>query len=110
MAAVFQAVEITWGGEVYRVKPTMRILNEIEQLSPLSKIARRILDGEPPKSHIAVAVAILLRSAGVQVSDEDVYAELVTGDSSFVADVGIALIRAAYPSTGKPEGDQESKG
>lgn len=106
MASVFNDIEINWRGEVYRVKPTMRLLNEIEQLSPIAKIARRILDGEPPKSHIAVAVGILLRSAGARVSDEEIYAELVTGDVQFISGVGMALIQAAYPSVGKPEASE----
>ena len=97
MAAVYRDIQISWGGEEYSIKPTMALLNQIEQKFSLSRVASRMMDGDTPTSHLAVIVGIMLRSAGAKVTDDEVFAELMTGDASSVTEMGTALLTAAFP-------------
>ena len=109
MAAVFQELEISWGGEVYRVKPTMKLLNQVEQNVSLSSIAFRLGKNEPPVSLMAVVFGIFLRSAGCDVTDEEIYAELILGDKTNIVEAANLIIMAAYPQLGKPEAETTSE-
>ena len=104
MAAVFQELEISWGGEVYRVKPTMRILNEIEQSVSISSIAYRVSKGEPPISLMSHVLAIFLKHAGANVDEEDIYLELMGGNTEAVQQLAQLIVLSAYPQMGKLEG------
>lgn len=97
MAAVYRDIQISWGGEEYSIKPTMALLNQIEQKFSLSRVASRMMDGDTPTSHLAVIVGIMLRSAGATVTDDEIFAELMTGDASAVMEMGTALLTAAFP-------------
>lgn len=103
MAAVFRNLELSWGGEAVSVKPTMELLNRIEQKVSLSAVAYRAMRGEPPLSHIAFIVGTFLREGGVSVTDESVYGELCNGTSADIQQVTEAVILAAFPHLGKPE-------
>jgi len=106
MAAVYQDIELTWKGETYTVRPTMRLMQDIEQRFSLSRVAHRITQGDTPLSHMAAIVAIMLRSAGCKVTDDDVFVELLKGDSDDIKDMSIALITAAFPVT--PKGNERA--
>jgi methanogenic corrinoid protein MtbC1 len=106
MAAVFRELEIAWDGKTYKIKPTMRLLNEVEQSVSLSMLAYRLSKGEPPITLIATVFGVFLRSVGVNVNDEDIYSELLNGDKASLAEVAQFIIMAAYPQTGKPEAPQ----
>ena len=86
MSAIFEEVTITWGtdddGEPveYTVTPTYRMIQQIEQRVSIAGMSSRIINGDPPVSHMAEVIAILLRNAGAKVSPDDVYAELMTSD------------------------------
>ena len=67
MAAVYRDIELTWGGEEYRIKPTMQLMQDIEQHFSLSRVAHRISKGDVPLSHMATMVGVMLRSAGCNV-------------------------------------------
>jgi len=109
MAAVFEELVINWNGKEYRVVPTMRLINRIEQEVSLSNIAQRILCGRAPLSHIAVAVAIILNSAGAGVSSEEVYAELMTGDAGAAGDLMNVILAAVFPQLGKVLAPEEEE-
>ncbi len=101
MAAVYQEITLTWKDEEYTIRPTMRLMQDIEQQFSLSRVAHRITQGDTPLSHMAAIVAIMLRSAGCKVTDDDVFQELLQGSSDDIQEMAIALITAAFPI--KPE-------
>lgn len=100
MAPIFPEVVLTWGGEEFRVTPTMSLLNKIEQQGvSLSSIILRSAEGNPPISHIATAIYHFLLSAGAKVKWEDVYSEIsqFNGLEEAVNAIGLA----AFPRAGK---------
>src|SRR5690625_6838995 len=80
MAPVYKTVTLEWHGKKYTIKPTLELINEIENKFSLSRVVSRIAAGDPPISHIATMVGTMLRYAGAQVSDDEVYAELLAGE------------------------------
>jgi hypothetical protein len=104
MAAVFRDLVLHWKGNEYRVKPTMTILNRIEQDVSLSVLAYRISSGTPPLSQLATVISHFLNAAGVRdVTAEDVYVEIMNGDKKIVGDMAGAVMLAVFPQAGKAE-------
>jgi hypothetical protein len=104
MAAVFRELILNWKGSEYRVKPTMGILNRIEQDISLSVLAFKITSGNPPLSQLATVFAHFLNAAGAKdVTSEDVYVEIMNGDKKVVGDMAAALMLAVFPQAGKVE-------
>lgn len=101
MASIFQEVVLTWRGTEYRITPTMRLLNRIEQDVSLAVLAGRISNGDVPITHIATAVSIMLQSKGAKASAEDVYAELLGDDPEVVSEMAQAIMLAAFPTPKK---------
>lgn len=105
MAAIFEEVTITWGtdedGEPveYTVTPTYKMVQQIEQRISIAGMAGRIAAGEPPVSHMAEVLSILLRSAGADASPDDVYAELMTtDDTESLGELANVVMTAFIPS------------
>lgn len=105
MAAVYQDILLEWKGAEYTIKPSMKLLQDIEQKFSISRVAHRITTGDVPLSHMASIVGIMLRSAGSEVTDDEVFSELMQGDAQVVQDMAIALISAAFPFVGEAQGN-----
>ncbi|OZI21719.1 hypothetical protein CAL18_12390 [Bordetella genomosp. 7] len=97
MAAVFQEVTIGWKGVEYRIKPTLALLNRVEQKVSLSALAHSLGTGAPKLTHIASAIAVFLQAAGASVTEDDVYVELIHGDQGAVTSMAHAIVIAAFP-------------
>src|SRR5690625_509313 len=108
MAAVFQTVEIDWRGKSYKIKPTMRLLNTIEQDISLSRLVHRLESGDMPLSHIATVIAAFLQSAGAEVTADEVYADLLGDDAADLGTVASAIIAAIFPATGGKKSKPQS--
>ncbi len=78
MAAIFEEVTLEWNGQTYTVTPTYRMIQRIEQDVSIAGISQRLAEGNPPMSHIASVVGVLLRAAGAQVEDSDIYEKMLT--------------------------------
>ncbi len=103
MAAVFRELEVSWDGQTYRVKPTMGLLNKIEQDVSLSSVAQRISQGRPPISQLALILAAFLQAGGCKVTSEEVYTELLAGDADVLWEMTGAVLSACFPQKGKAE-------
>jgi hypothetical protein len=104
MSAVFRELILNWKGSEYRVKPTMAILNRIEQDVSLSVLAFKISTGNPPLSQLATVIGHFLNAAGARdVTAEDVYVEIMSGNKKVVGDMTAAVMLAVFPQTGKAE-------
>ena len=105
MAAVYQDILLEWKGVEYTIKPSMRLMQDIEQKFSISRVAHRITNGDAPLSHMAAIVGAMLRSAGAEATDDEVFSELMQGDAQAVQDMAIALISAAFPFKGAAQGN-----
>lgn len=102
MSTAFNDVALGWQGKTYTLKPTMEILNRIEQKVSLSSLAASFAVGAPKLSFVAVAVATMLQIAGADATDEQVYAELLHGDPATINNMAQAVILAAFPAVPNP--------
>jgi hypothetical protein len=105
MSAVFKDVELAWDGKTFVVKPTMLLLNRIEQRVSLAALIRGLSTDAPPLSHLAFVVGEFLRAAGCKVEDEEVYRELMTGEVQDLISVRDAVLNAIFPEP-KKKGSQ----
>src|SRR5690606_37185937 len=104
MSAVFRELVLNWQGSEYRVKPTMALLNKIEQDVSLSVLAFKITSGNPPLTQLATVISHFLTAAGAKDAPaEEVYAEILHGDKKIVGDMAAALMLAVFPQRGKAE-------
>jgi hypothetical protein len=105
MSAVFRELVLHWKGTEYRVKPTMAILNRIEQEPfSLSVFAYKMATNNPPLTQLATIIAHFLNAAGAKdVTSEEVYVEIMNGDKRIVGDMAGAVMLAIFPQVGKAE-------
>ncbi len=102
--AVFREMTVTWKGQEYSFTPSMRLMRSIEMGDiSFTDIAVRTSQGRPPISHIAFVLAKMLASAGAKVTEEEVYAELVTGEQESITALISAVLTAFSPSDHKPK-------
>jgi hypothetical protein len=103
MSAVFRTVELTWDGKAYEVKPTMQLLNKIENRVSLAALVRGLSSDAPPLSHLAYVVGEFLRAGGARVDDDEVYRELVTGGVAELFVVSNSILAAVFPEPKKKD-------
>jgi hypothetical protein len=103
MSAVFKDVEMSWEGKTYTVKPTMMLLNQIEQRVSLAALVRGLGSDAPPLSHLAFVVGSFLRAGGARVEDDEVYRELMTGDVAGLIAMRDSILSAIFPEPKKKE-------
>jgi hypothetical protein len=101
MSAVFRTVTLAWDGKTYEVKPTMELLNRIENRVSLAALVRGLSTDAPPISHMAFVLGEFLRQAGARVDDAEVYRELMTGESSDMIAMRDAIFAAVFPAPKK---------
>ena len=115
MSAIFEEVTICWGTDdegnpvEYKVQPTYRMVQAIEQKVSIAGLSDRVMRGDPPMSHIADVIAHMLRSAGAKVDSEEVYAEMMNSDDAdAITDLAMVVITAFVPQK-KSSGSRKSK-
>lgn len=102
--AVFRDITITWRGADYTVTPTLRLMRMIESGNiSFTAMAARVSSGEPPISHVAIALAKLLQAAGAPVTEEQVYEELWNGDPAAVQHLVTSVLLAFSPGERDPK-------
>lgn len=107
MAAIFNEIVIGYAGAEHSVKPTFAMINKIEQpvISgglgiSLAGLSARASRGEVAISEVARIMGYLLRSEGVDASDEDMYVEMLTSGrgSEYIEAVTTAFFPVVRPS------------
>jgi hypothetical protein len=83
MAKVFQDIELEWGGRKYVIpsNKVMQVIARIEDVVTLAELHKFGAKEAAPLAKIAMAFGSVLRFAGANVEDQDVYAGLFTGDT-----------------------------
>jgi hypothetical protein len=103
MASVFKDVDLNWDGKTYTVKPTMLLLNRIEQRVSIAGLVKGLGTDAPPLSHMAFVVGEFLREGGCRVDDAEIYRELMTGDVQSLIGMRDAILSAVFPEPKKKE-------
>lgn len=107
--AIFRDVTITWRGKDYTVTPSMRLMRLIEMGDiSLSDIAVRTSQGRPPISHLAFVISKMLQSVGAEISEEEVYSEILRGDQSQVQNM-IGVVLMAFSPAEDERGNQDAQ-
>lgn len=96
--AVFREIKIVWRGKEYFVTPSMRLMRSIEMGDiSLTAIAVRTAQGLPPISHIAFILHRMMIAAGIPVTEDEVYEELINGDQAAVGELISLALKAFTP-------------
>jgi hypothetical protein len=101
MAGIQKEIAITFKGEKYDVKLSMDLINRIE-MSGVNLLKLQLMvdeDSIPPTSLLSTFYASLLNSAGVDVSAEDVWGELVNQDPIGLINASKSALRAMFPAS-----------
>ena len=112
---VYPEVSIEWAGKTYDTKVTMKIINKIEQSVSLTGLIVKVQSGEVPLSHLAVVYGNLLRSAGVNASDDDVYGAMFGVESECglsqqdIIAASAAALAACFPTNVPVSKDAKKK-
>lgn len=118
---VFREIDIEWGGETYHVTPSNRLLRRIEgEGISLAHMITRVSEGQPPISEVCYVMEQLLKTGGAEVSEDEIYdevmCELSDGKDDAFARMALAIVEAISPQgmTGKkpeaPAGKPQRKG
>jgi hypothetical protein len=115
--SVFRDVTITWRGKEYIVTPSIRMLRTIEMMGiSLFSVATSISSGAPAFASLSSIAGVMLRSAGADVSDDDVYAEmqksLTSGNAQSIVEMMGVILVAFNPveeDTGKADAQSASQ-
>jgi hypothetical protein len=100
--AIFRDVVLTWKGVDYTVTPSMRLMRSIEMGDiSLTDIAVRAASGRPPVSHLAYVISKMLQSSGLNVSEDEVYSEIMGGKDEEIGKLFAATLTAFMPDAGE---------
>jgi len=96
--SVFREMQISWGGESYAFTPSMKLLRSIElQGISIMSVAAQVAQGQAQASLMSTIIGSVLRSAGFKVLDDEVYAELTTGNAKEVMELYQKVMVAITP-------------
>lgn len=101
MAAIQKEITIGFKGEKYDIKLSMDLINRIE-LGGVNLLKLQLLvdqEAIPPTSLLASFYALLLNSAGVDVSSEDVWGELINADPVGLINASKTALSAMFPTS-----------
>jgi hypothetical protein len=79
--SIFEDVSLKWNGAEYKVEAgkIMGAIAVIEEVVTLQELAEYATTGKTPLSKLAMAFGSVLRYAGANVKDEEVYAGMFQG-------------------------------
>lgn len=115
--SVFRDVTITWRGKEYVVTPSLRMLRTIEMMGiSIFGVASSIQSGTPAFASLATIAGVMLRSAGANVSDDEIFADmqnaLKSEKAQSVVEMMGAILMAFNPvedDAGKADAQSESQ-
>lgn len=86
MAGGFSEIKLTWDGTTYTIPPrrVLEAISAVEEVITLDVLQRYMHKGSPPLAKIAMAYGALLRFAGAEAENDDVYSALFSGNSGAV--------------------------
>lgn len=82
---------INWKGKVYSLVVTMEVIDRIENHISLITMVRRCAAGDVRMSHAAKLISLVLKEAGCDASQEEVYGDLFGGSEVSPAELRTLL-------------------
>lgn len=101
MAGIQKEITIGYKGEKYDISLSMDLINKLE-LNGVNLLKLQMMveqESIPPTSLLASFYALLLQSAGVDVSAEDVWGELIHADPIGLINASKTALSAMFPSS-----------
>jgi len=101
MASIQREITIGFKGEKYDIPLSMDVINRIE-LNGVNLLKLQLLVEQepiPPTSLLSSFYALLLQSVGVDVSGEEVWAELINADPIGLINASKTALSAMFPSS-----------
>jgi hypothetical protein len=102
---IAREVKIEWKGKVYDFTPSNRLIRKIEaEEVSLTRMVDEMGRGVIKLGQLAYVVATVLQSAGVDVTEDDMMAELQGAGAIEVATLASQILAAIFPASaeGKP--------
>lgn len=95
---IWKDIEIEYKGETYTVKPTLELINKLEQRDgcSLTSLMMRAAKADIPSSISAIIIATVVNHAGGKTTPEQVYQEL-GGISIELSRIAADIIIACLP-------------
>lgn len=111
MAAIWSDITLEWDGEEYTVRPTMELINILEQGEgrSLSKMFIRLNQKDLPSSVACDLIAKVLQYAGADVSAEDVFVKTGGGVDKTAIVMVMQILAALMPPVDIPGADKQPK-
>lgn len=113
MAAIYQEIELEWGGRTYNLTPTYRVIQQVEQRISLASLVHRMSRGEPPFSQLADLLSAVLRAAGCRDESADpeaIHAMLYDPDhADRLVEACNAVVVALMPKPKRDQGNAEPR-
>jgi hypothetical protein len=98
---IFEDIAVEYNGEKRTIQSNqvMRLIARVEDVISIKRLVKGIEDGDPPMGKVAIAYAMMLRYAGISVTDEEIYCELFgnSGAASMALDSAMGLLSLMVP-------------
>lgn len=103
--ATFEEVRLSWNGKDLVIPPNdvLRAIAKVEDVLTLGDLAGFTTKGRLPLAKLAQSFGILLRHAGAQVSDDEVYNGMFTGGGRELQRRAFAAVAALQALMVPPE-------
>lgn len=114
MARIWDDIEIEWEGEKYKVRPTLKFINHLEQAEgrSISKLFQRLMNKDLPAGAACELISDTLVYAGADVSAEDVFENTSGGIDKTAITLATQILLACMPKPKDPppmSGDVKKK-
>jgi hypothetical protein len=105
MTAIWRDIDIEWGGKRYITRPTIELINRLEQRDGHSilKLIGRVIARDLPVSSACEIIAIAVTFAGKPITAEDVYIASRGGMAIDVITPAAAILTAIFPVSDEPQ-------
>lgn len=109
---MFRELELTYKGKAYRIKPTMDLIRRLELagVGPFI-MAGKVANRDQCFAVYALFLSVILRHAGAEVDDAEIYAEQTSGEAlrDLVDRVSVCVACLLPPSPVPVDGDDAGK-
>jgi len=95
MPSSFEEVRIVWNGKQYSIKPDqmMRCIAAVEDVITLAELYRFSSRETLPYGKVAMALGVILRFAGAQVEDSEIYSGMFKTQGEDVKTIAVDAVQ-----------------